>query len=308
MELRGVYTQLGVLFLLIFFGYILGKIKVITSAGIEAFSKFIVKVALPALIISGMMIPLTSEKLYNTMYILMLSIPTYGLAYCIAIGFSKAFIKDLSQRGVYRFAIVFSNAGFMGYPVLGAMFGKEAIFYTAVYNIMFNVLLYTLGIKLLKIGNNEKNKFDFKLLINPGVVASIIGLILFISGLEFPDFLTQAIDYAGSTCTPLSMITIGAMLSALPIKSMFNNVKVYMAAAIRLIIFPVLILLLLRYVFGIQDTLLIAIPVIVAGMPVASNAAMMAKEYNNNAELASQIILISTLFSGITIPFLAYLL
>ncbi len=308
MELRAVYTQLAILFLLIFFGYVLGKIKIITSSGIKAFSKFIVKVALPALIISGMMIPLTSEKLYNTLYILLISIPTYGFAYCIAVGFSKIFIKDKSQSGVYKFALVFSNAGFMGYPVLGAMFGKEAIFYAAVYNITFNVLLYTLGIKLLKTTDDENNKFSLKLLINPGVVASIIGLVLFATGLTFPEFLTRSIDSVGGLCTPLSMITIGAMLSIMPIKSMFNNIKVYELAFVRLIVLPVLILLLLRYVFRIQDIWLIAIPVIVAGMPVASNAAMMAKEYNNNPEIASQTILVSTLFSCITIPLLTYLL
>ncbi len=308
MELTAVYTQLAILFLLMFFGYVLGKIKIITSSGIKAFSKFIVKVALPALIISGMMIPLTPENLYNTLYILLISIPTYGFAYCIAVGFSKIFIKDKSQRGVYKFALVFSNAGFMGYPVLGAMFGKEAIFYAAVYNITFNVLLYTLGIKLLKTTDDEKNKFNLKLLINPGVVASIIGLILFATGLKFPEFLTKSIDSVGGLCTPLSMITIGAMLSVMPIKSMFNNIKVYELAAVRLIVLPVLILLLLRYVFRIQDIWLIAIPVIVAGMPVASNAAMMAKEYNNNPEIASQTILVSTLFSCITIPLLTYLL
>lgn len=308
MALGGIYTQLGVLFLLMIFGYILGKIKMITFAGTEAFSKFIVKVALPALIISGMMIPLTSEKLYNTLYILLLSIPTYGLAYGVAIGFSKLFIKDVGERGVYNFALVFSNAGFMGYPVLEALFGKEAIFYGAVYNITFNVLLYTLGIKLMKTRSIDENKFNFKLLINPGVIASAAGLILFTTGLTFPEALARSIDAVGGLCTPLSMVTIGAMLSSLPLKSMFNHMKVYQIAFIRLLLLPVLTLVLLRYVFRIEEIWLVAIPVVVAGMPVASNAAMMAKEYDNNSELASKIILISTLFSSITIPLITLLL
>lgn len=308
MELKGIYTQLGILFLLMFFGYILGKIKIITSTGIEAFSKLIVKVALPAIIISGMIIPLTPEKLYKAMYILILSIATYGLAYSVAVISSKLLVENKSERGIYSFALVFSNAGFMGYPVLEAMFGKEAIFYAAVYNMTFNILLFTLGIKLLDRGKNEKNKFHFKLLINPGIIASIIGFILFTTQLPLPKFLIGAINSAGSLCTPLSMITIGAMLSNLPLKKMLTGVKVYEFSFIRLAVLPILTLLLLKNVLRIEDAWLIAVPVIIAGMPVATNAAMMAQEYENNPEIASQTILVSTLFSCITIPLLTYVL
>ncbi|MDF2594504.1 MAG: family transporter [Clostridia bacterium] len=308
MQLTEVYTQLGILFLLMFFGYGLGKVQVITSVGTEVFSKFIVKVALPAIIISGMIIPLTPEKLHTAIYIVALSIATYALAYGVAIGFSKLFIKDRSERGVYSFAIVFSNAGFMGYPVLQALFGKEAIFYGAIYNITFNILLYTLGIKLMEMKSDTKSQFNLKHLINPGVTASIIGLILFTTGIPLPKFVIGTIDAVGSLCTPLSMITIGAMLSSLPIKKMFSGAKVYLLTGTRLIILPLLTFGLLKYVLRIEDSWLLAIPVIVAGMPVASNAAMMAKQYDNNPEIASQTILVSTLLSAITIPLLAYLL
>ncbi|MDF2877663.1 MAG: family transporter [Clostridia bacterium] len=308
MQLTEVYTQLGILFLLMFFGYGLGKVNIITSVGTEVFSKFIVKVALPAIIISGMIIPLTPEKLHTAIYIVGLSIATYALAYGVAIGFSKVFIKDRSERGVYSFAIVFSNAGFMGYPVLQALFGKEAIFYGAVYNITFNILLYTLGIKLMEMKGDIKSKFNLRHLINPGITASAIGLILFITGIPLPKFVIGTIDAVGSLCTPLSMITIGAMLSGLPIRKMFSGVKVYLLASTRLIVLPLLTFCLLKYILRIEDSWLLAIPVIVAGMPVASNAAMMAKQYDNNSEIASQTILVSTLFSAVTIPLLAYLL
>lgn len=308
MALDKIYTQLGILFLLMFFGYILGKIKVISSAGIEAFSRFIVKVALPAVIISGMLIPLTSEKLHKAVFILLLSVSTYGVAFLVAVSSSRLLVKDASERGVYSFALVFSNSAFMGYPVLEALFGKEAIFYGVVYNITFNILLYTLGIKFLDNGKNKNNKFYLKLVTNPGIIACAIGLILSAMQLQLPKFLSGAVSSVGSLCTPLSMITIGAMLSTLPIKKMLSDIKVYQFSFIRLAVLPVLTLILLKYIFQIQDSWLVAIPVIIAGMPVASNTAMMAQEYNNHPEIASQTILVSTLFSCITIPLLAYLL
>jgi len=307
MQLQGVYTQLGILFLLMFFGYILGRIKIITSVGTEAFSKFIVKVALPAVMISGLMIPVTPEKLHGAISILVLSIATYGLACGVAIPFSKLLTQNEKERGIYSFAIIFSNSGFMGIPVLQAIYGKEAILYVVTYGITFNLLLFTLGIKLMSTQRAEKNKFNFKLLINPGIVASIIGLILFVTGIPLPKFVVGAIDLLGGVCTPLSMVTIGAMLSTLPIRNMFSNGKIYLLAVVRLMILPLLTLVLLKYVFRIDDMWLLGVPVIIAGMPVATNTGMMAEEYGNNPALASQTILISTVLSCLTIPLLVYL-
>ncbi len=307
MELQGVYNQLGILFLTILIGYFLGKIKLITPTATQIFSKYVLMVALPALLITGMRIPFTAEKLHTALFILIFSVPCYGLTYLVGMLTAKALTKDTCKQAVFNFGIVFSNCAFLGFPVLQALYGKEAIFYAAIYNITFNILLYTLGIKIMAT-KDLKKKFNLKMVFNPGVIAGIVGFILFITAVQLPQFLIGTIDSIGNTCVPLSVLTIGAMLSQLPLQRMFNNLSIYFLSAVRLIIMPLLILVLIKYVLGIENMWLIAIPVVTAGMPIATNTALMAMEYGNDAPLASQTILISTLFSCITIPLLAYVL
>lgn len=308
MELTKVYIQLGILVVLMLLGYLLGKLKFFSAESNTIFSKFIVNVALPAVIISSMNVPLTKENMSRALTIFGLSFLVYAVTFVVAYFAPKWFGAPNKQRGILSFMLMFSNCAFMGYPVLGALLGDEAIFYVAIYNICFNILVFTLGIKLLQLGNNQSKSFDYGFLMNPGIIATLIGLVLFITGIPLPTFITGSIEAVAGICTPLSMIVIGSMLSLLPLKKMFGQKKLYILAIIRLFLLPFIIFTLLKYILRIEDSWLVMIPVIVAGMPVASNAAMMAETYESDAELASQGILITTLLSCISIPLLIYLI
>lgn len=308
MELNGVYTQLGILFCLMGIGYILGRIKFFTQESNGILSGFIVKVALPAVIISSMDMPLTKDVFRRALIMLGLSLLVYAIIFVVAWGVPRFITRNEMHQGIFSFAIMFSNCAFMGFPVLGALLGDEAIFYVAIYNIIFNILVYTLGIKFLERGKNQKNTFDLKLLINPGIIASLIGLIIFFGGITLPAVVTGTIDSIASVCTPLSMLVTGAMLSQMPIKEVFAERKIYVLSIIRLILLPFMIFILTRYILKLQDDWLIIIPVVVAGMPVASNAAMMANAYDSDAKFASQIVMITTLISCASIPALIYFL
>lgn len=308
MELNGVYTQLGILFCLMGIGYVLGKIKFFTQQSNAILSSFIVKVALPTVIISSMSMPLTKDVLQRALVMLGLSILVYTIILIVAWGLPKFITGNEMHQGILSFSIMFSNCAFMGFPVLGALLGSEAIFYVAIYNIIFNILVYTLGIKFLERGKNQKNAFNIKLLINPGIIASLIGLIIFFGGITLPTVVIGTIDSVAGICTPLSMLVTGAMLSQMPIKEVFSERKIYVLSFIRLILLPFMIFILTKYILKLQDDWLIIIPVVVAGMPVASNAAMMASTYESDAKFASQIVMITTLISCISIPALIYFL
>ncbi|MEQ8156228.1 MAG: AEC family transporter [Clostridiaceae bacterium] len=307
MNLNQVYTQLAALFITMFLGYMLGKFNIIKKTAAESFSEFVINVALPAITISGMNIPLTSEKLDQTIWILALSIPAYGLAFIAGIISARLLTKDRAKKNVYIFALLFSNSSYMGLPVFQSIYGKESIFYVILYGIPFNILFFTLGIKLMS-NNKEENAFDWKIVINPGLIATFGSLALFLMNLHLPALLTGTLDMVGNTCVPLSMIVIGVMLSELSLKEMLTNRGVYIFTIVRLVILPLLTLILFKYIFKIQDKWLLAVPVIVSGMPVGTSLGMLAKKYNNNETLSSQTILISTLFSCLTIPLLIYLL
>ena len=308
MELNGVYTQLGILFGLMGIGYILGRIKFFTQQSNAILSSFIVKVALPAVIISSMSMPLTNDVFQRALVMLGLSILVYAIILIMAWGLPKFMTDNKTHQGILSYSIMFSNCTFMGFPVLGALLGNEAIFYVAIYNIIFNILVYTLGIKFLESGKNQKNAFNIKQLMTSGIIASLIGLIIFFGGITLPAMVLGTVDSIASICTPLSMLVTGAMLSQMPIKEVFAGRKIYILSFIRLILLPFMIFILTKYILKLQDDWLIIIPVVIAGMPVASSVAMMASTYESDARFASQVVMITTLISCISIPALIYFL
>jgi len=306
MDFSAVYSQISILFLLIIGGYALGKLEIITKEMVKSLTTFILKISTPALVIGGMMIPRTAEKLKESVIIVIISFSIYAGSFIFAKLVTKIIKVPLSNKGIFEFAMIFSNVGFMGFPVIQALFGKEAIFYTAMYNMPFYILIYTLGIALMNTQEGD-HKVNMKAVINPGSVASIIGFIIFALAIPIPEVIGDGIVLVGSTTTPISMIVVGAMLSALPLSKMFVNWYVYIISSIRVLVLPLIVYLVFKFVLYIDHPMLIGVPVMITAMPVAANAALIAQEYGSKPEIASQCIFISTLMSIITIPLLSLL-
>ena len=306
MDFSTVYNQIAILFLLIIVGYILGKVKIITREMIQNLTNFILEIALPALMVSGMMIPRTPQKLKESVYILIIAFATYAGSFLIAKITTRIIKPPKAHKGIFEFALVFSNVGFMGFPVLATIFGEQAIFYVAVYNIAFAILAFTLGISLVSM-SEEKYKIDIKMIFNTGVIASLIGYTIFALAIPVPEVLKGVISLVGNTTTPISMVVIGGMLSTLPLSKMFNNWRIYIIAVVRLFVLPLIVFVIFNNILRIDNMMLVGVPVIITGMPVAANAALMVQEYGSEPEVASQCIFVSTLISVISIPVLSLL-
>lgn len=306
MDFSTVYNQITILFLLIIVGYILGKVKIIKEDMIQSLTNFILKIALPALMIAGMMIPRTPQKLKDSVWILIIAFATYAGSYIIAKIVTRIIKPPKSHKGIFEFSLIFSNVGFMGFPVIATIFGQEAIFYAVIYNVAFAILVYTLGISLVNT-SDQKYKINIKTIFNVGVIASIIGFMIFALGIPVPEVFKGVLSLIGSTTTPLSMVVVGAMLSVLPLSKMFNNWHIYIIAVVRVVILPLIVFAVFKYMLQVDNIMLIGVPVIVTGMPVAANAALVAQEYGSEPEVASQCIFISTLISTISIPVLSLL-
>jgi len=192
----------------------------------------------------------------------------------------------------------------MGYPVCETFFGPESLFYVTLIHIPFGLLVFTLGIFLLR--PDLAKKPDLKKICTPGLIASLIGLIFFFAGVTLPPPLSDSVSLLGSVTTPLAMIVIGALLATLPVISMFGDARIWVISLFRLGIIPVFTFFILTPI--ISDPLLLGVPVLLAAMPVAANTVLLAEEYGVNSELASKGVFLSTILSVVTIPFIALLL
>lgn len=304
LSFKNIFTQVAVLFIIILVGYFVRKKGLLDESSTSKLSSLVMNIFLPAMIITAMQIQFDKEMIPKILSLLFVSMVMFGVSTIVAFCL-KFFIKSYSKLGIFQYSLVFSNSGFMGYPVVEAVLGKGAIFYAAIFNLPFNFLCFTLGVYFLSKGNSNA-RFSIKSMINPSMIAVFIGLALFVTGTELPVFVNQPLELLGDVTTPISMIVIGSMLAGSSAMECFKRFDMYMLAILRLVAIPMLVFLVLRpFSF---DSVVMAIPVVIAAMPSAANTAIMANEYGSDVSLASQAVFFTTLFSVVSIPLISVLL
>ena len=206
--------------------------------------------------------------------------------------------QDLMKRGVYSYAIIFSNAAFLALPLAKSVIGDEGIFYCSAYVAVFNIFAFTLGIYEI---SGHKAKINLKkLILNPGSMSVIIGLPLYLLQLNLPEFILRPIELVGNCNSPLAMIVFGTFLANSNIKNLFVKKEIYFVSFLRLIVIP-MCMLGIFYLFGVRGPLLTALT-ISSSAPTATNTAMYAAKYDNDASLGSELAAQSSILSIITMP------
>lgn len=305
MESAALFSQVGILFMLMATGFVVRKLDVIDSGTVNGLTRLLLKLTLPALIVMSMQKPFTPELLSQSWTVLAASGFYYALSFALSFTVPSLLRIPPERRGPMRFALSFSNVGFMGYPVLESLFGRDAVFLGSIYNIPFHFLAFSLGVWMLVKERNPAVKLDIKLFLSPALIATCAGFILFVASIRIPAPLSQAIDMVGSSTTPLSMIVVGALIAQTRPARFALDWRTYVTCAFRLLIVPGAMFGLL-YLVGARGLLLQA-PVIIAAMPVAANAPILSLAYGGEVEESSALVMISTIISLATIPLFAML-
>jgi malate permease and related proteins len=298
-------VQTLVLFMLMAIGFGAGKAGILDEAGGKGISRLLVNFILPALIVQSMQRPFTPELRDFAFEMLGVSFLSYAAAFPLAWLLVKAIGAKGAERGAHAFGAIFSNCAFMGFPVIEAILGKDAIFAASVANIPFQLLAFSVGPYMLAKTAGGSVKLGVSSFVTPAAVASVVGFALFAGGIALPKPLGNALGLLGDTTTPLSMVLIGSIVSRMDFRAIVARPRLYATTLFRLALYP-LGLYALLYALGLRG-LLLSLPVILAAMPVAANSAILAEAYGGDAETASSLVLVSTLLSLVTIPFLASL-
>ena len=304
MDFLVVADQIFILVLLIAAGYVAVSTKIVDPRATRGLSGLLVNITIPALIVASMQVPFTPERLVGAEILILATGMLYVFSFALAWAVSKAMRVPAAEEGVLQFAIVFGNVGFMGFPVALTLFGEESLFYVAIFNLVFNVLVFSVGIAMLTEGRGKG--FDPKLLVNPGIAASIVGLALFLGSVEIPSPFIDSIELLGGVTTPLAMIIVGAMLATFPAREMVGNWRIWAASAVLLLAVPAAYCYLLAPVFA--DPYINRLLLTIAAMPPAANTVIFAEQYGADSKLASQIVFVSTIGSLVTIPLIATVL
>lgn len=281
------------MFLLMGLGIFMYRKNYISDKGTYQMSNILLYFCTPCIIITSFNTTVSLQKLEDLGITFILSVIS------ITIGFLVAYILFKKDKRIERFAIGFSNIGFIGIPLVTGILGIEYVFYLSIYIVCFNLFLWTVGVYLIS-GNRNMITIK-KALINPGTIGVMVGLCILITQIKIPSPITNAVSMVGSMNTPLAMIILGSYIAKADIKSLFKNKIAYLACIGRLIIVPAIVLILLRFIpndiVGIKMVILIA-----ASTPSAVTVALFSQQFKENYEYASQLVSLSTLLSVITLP------
>lgn len=297
--------QMIQLFLVISIGYILSKIKILDVDFNKKLTTLLLSVTTPALIVSSVLTTTDYLPIKDILFVFLVGIIIYIALPIIGFIIVKIMRVPMPQQGLYIFMTVFSNIGFMGFPVMKAIFGNDAIFYTAIFNMIFNLLVFTVGTGIMGYGTDRKTKINPKDLLSPGVVASLIALLIYFVQLKFPDVIVSTVTMIGDITTPMAMLIIGSTLANIPIKEVFGELRLYPYTLIKQVILPILAYPILS--LFIKDSLILGVTLIMISMPVANTAVLFATEYDGDVSLAAKSVFMTTLLSIITIPLIVAL-
>lgn len=303
MEIAKIVTnQVIIMFILIILGYVLVKTKLVSTGGSKELSNILITIVTPCVLIKSYSVDFETELAAGILKCALFAI----LIQIVAIILANIIIRKTPSSGykIERFAVIYSNCGFMAIPLLQATLGSEGVFFGSAYLVIFTILSWSHGLFLYT--NNKKSLSAVKILTTPGVIGVIIGLVLFFTGLRLPAPLFTAVDYMSDLNTPVAMILLGVFLADVNFKKAFARSKLYIVSAMRLILIPVIAIILGRLIH-LDDNLLIA-TIIPAACPSATLAALFAAKYDLDASYASEIVAINTLMSIITLPCIVALL
>ena len=301
-----VFTQMLMLLLMMIIGYIMEKKRLLGDNSAAVMSKIVLNVTLPAQIITSFSIEgadISSAAVAKT---LGLSCLVYALYFCLAFLFVRLLRIPPEQRGTYQYMIIFGNVGFMGFPLITAVFGAETLVYAVLFNIVFNLLVFSLGIQMIA-GGASAGSFDWRRLINLPLGSSVAALLLFFAHIELPAVINNALFTLGDATTPLAMLILGATIAAMPLRQLFEEKRVYAFVAVKLLLVPLLAWQMLALILPDGD-IIGRILVVLSGMPVATNATMLSVEYGGDNKLVSQGIFFTTVLSVGSVPLLIALL
>ncbi len=298
------------MFAILIVGYILGKKEVISPVASKNLSKLIISIGQPALIINSITNKAFSwDNLKLALISLAFAFIMHGIMAVMAY-FACIKIKDIDERKITEFAMVFGNIGFLGIPVLGALFPENGAYVASFFVVSFNILLWIIGLGIIARKRDDIKLTVKKIFINKGTVPSMIGFVIFLIPSVFPSFTiptfaSSTISYLASLCTPISMLIIGALLSSRTAKQIFGSGKVYYLCLFKLVIIPVIFSFLLK-LLGFSDFWVLFIAA-VSAMPSASSTSMFAELYDTSPGFSAQCVGTSTLISLATMPLIIML-
>lgn len=324
MDVENLWSLQLMMFLLMAAGVALVKWSVVKTENKGILTDLMLYLFLPCNIINSFRMEFEREIVEKCALIMIISILFQVVCYLCSKNLYKCRLPEI--RRVLQYSIIVSNAGFLGLPVAGSLYGATGMMYASVFIIPQRILMWSAGMACFTESPNKKTVLK-KLVKHPCIVAVYIGLFLLffenmaVSVLEssvytvpvvgvivklFLTSLDKAVAAAGGCTNPAAMLLVGMILSEVRFQDILNDKNALTLSGLRLVIFPGVVLAGCTAA-GI-DPFLTKVCVLMSGMPAGATAPVLASKYGCDSSLASRCVVTSTLLSMLGIPFWGMLL
>ena len=306
MELAWICAQqVAVLFLLIGAGALGVKMGWLKAEGRQMLSSLLVNLVVPAMIVNSYRMEFSMEILRNLLAAFGLSVLAILMGTVLTL-LLTARQKD-SRTPIFRFACVFSNAAYMGFPLISALFGAEGLLYASAYVTVFNILLWTMGYGMVS-GSNSPRAIAHSLLHTPVLYAMVVGLSIYLLQIPVPTLIAQPLELLGGMNTPLSMLITGILIASGDLGSILRDKHIWKLAGVRMLLIPAVCLAafaalgLLRFGMSAQVVLLLEC------CPAAAITSVFAVQFGHDEHFAAGSVVLTTLLSILILPLCALVL
>lgn len=299
-----IVTQMIILFIVVIAGYGLSKKKMMDADFDRKLSVLVINVTCPCLILSSVMGDTLPDKRF-ILPLLAVGFATYVILIGAAFLLPRYLPVKRDDRGIYSFMLAFGNVGFIGYPIVASIFGPSAVFYACILNFPSTLLIFVFGTLFIS-GDQGKMRFDRRTLYCPAMLASYLSILIVVTGWVPPHVISTPFVLLGNITVPAALLIIGSSIAQVPIRRMFGNTAIYLMAALRLLLIPLLILYLSRLCR--VDETIANINVVLAAMPVASYGTLFCIQYEKGEVIMAEGTFITTLLSVLSIPLLTMFL
>ena len=293
-QLLLIIEQIVIMMVLMAVGYVIYKIRMIDDYTTKQLSSLILYVVVPCI----MLVSFTQEYSYDKFIGFFIALTASFVIIFIGIFAGRIILgKD---TGLEQYACGFSNAGIIGIPLVSSVLGTDYVFYVSAFFAAFFITTWTYGEYLIEWPGHVNLK---KVITNPVVICTVVGIGLFVFNVKLPDILKSACNSIGGLNTPLGMMMLGTYIAKEDLGKMFKNKMCYLVSLIRLIIVPLICLFILKFVYVPFEQIKMVL-LICACSPCAATLAMFSQMCGKDYSYGARMVSLSTLFSPLTMVFI----
>lgn len=298
-----VLNQIGIFLILILFGVAAVKFGILDEHSLGSVSKLVMRMALPAYIFINTAEGATRQGLAESLLVIPLTIALYVMLFLLSLLLEHVFHLKGNRAHVFRAVSMFGNVGFMGIPLVVALYPDTALLYISLFTILDQGLFWTYGISLTKPVSDTKENIslkNLKNLLSPALIAIVAATILVLLNLHLPKLLITTLDKLGSASMPLSLLYIGGTLSMTDVRKVLKCRELYAEILLKMLVLPLVFFLLMKLFQVPAD--MAGTMTFITGLPAINMVAMLTKNSGSDGDYAVCAVMMTTIACLITLP------